>query len=350
MARVLIVATSRKTRGGITSVVKAHEKGQQWKKYHCVWIETHRDGNSLMKLIYLLIAFTKYLLYLPTADLVHIHFSESMSTKRKFPFAKLAKLLGKKLILHFHAPTPDNTYKKHPNLYKKMFMLGDLILVLSENWKKSLVSNLALDPNKIQILFNPCPEVQCDTKKAKKPIILYAGTVNQRKGYYDLISAFSLIAKHHPEWKILFAGNGEVKKGKELAMRHGIEKQVKFLGWVQGQQKDTLFNQASIFCLPSYAEGFPMAVLDAWAYALPVITTPVGGIPEIAVEGKDVLFFSPGDIKQLSQILEKLIMDSSLRKRMSDSSLKMSQTIFNIDTINEQLGFIYQQLLDKKIS
>ena len=50
--KVLVVATSRKTRGGITSVVKAHETGNQWKKYHCKWIETHRDGPSWRKILY----------------------------------------------------------------------------------------------------------------------------------------------------------------------------------------------------------------------------------------------------------------------------------------------------------
>lgn len=52
MPKVLVVATSRKTRGGITSVVKAHETGNQWKKYHCKWIETHRDGPSWRKILY----------------------------------------------------------------------------------------------------------------------------------------------------------------------------------------------------------------------------------------------------------------------------------------------------------
>ena len=45
MTKVLVLATSRKTRGGVTSVVKAHEQGEQWKKYHCKWIETHRDNG-----------------------------------------------------------------------------------------------------------------------------------------------------------------------------------------------------------------------------------------------------------------------------------------------------------------
>ena len=69
MARVLVVATSRKTRGGITSVVKAHETGAQWKKYHCRWIQTHRDGNPIRKLWYLFTALIEYACLLPFYDI-----------------------------------------------------------------------------------------------------------------------------------------------------------------------------------------------------------------------------------------------------------------------------------------
>ena len=47
MTKVLVLATSRKTRGGVTSVVKAHEQGEQWKKFHCKWVETHRDNGEV---------------------------------------------------------------------------------------------------------------------------------------------------------------------------------------------------------------------------------------------------------------------------------------------------------------
>ena len=64
MNKVLVIATSRKTRGGITSVVKAHETGPQWRKNHCKWIQTHRDGCSLRKILYLIIALLEYLILL----------------------------------------------------------------------------------------------------------------------------------------------------------------------------------------------------------------------------------------------------------------------------------------------
>lgn len=68
--RVLVVATSRKTCGGITSVVKAHETGEQWKKYHCRWIQTHRDGPAWRKLRYLVTALIEYMVLLPWYDIV----------------------------------------------------------------------------------------------------------------------------------------------------------------------------------------------------------------------------------------------------------------------------------------
>lgn len=111
MVRVLVVATSRKTRGGITAVIKQHEKGEQWKKYHCVWIQTHRDGNALVKLWYFFSAFCLYMLLLPFCDIVHFHFSERTSAKRKCLMMPLAKMMGKKIIAHFHAYSVDSTIK-----------------------------------------------------------------------------------------------------------------------------------------------------------------------------------------------------------------------------------------------
>ena len=85
MTKVLVVATSRYTRGGITSVVKAHESGEQWKKYHCRWIQSHRDGGKMRKIWYLLTSLCEYLCFLPFYDIVHIHVGVRNSAQ-KTPF------------------------------------------------------------------------------------------------------------------------------------------------------------------------------------------------------------------------------------------------------------------------
>lgn len=349
MARVLVVATSRKTRGGITSVIKAHETGIQWKKFHCVWIQTHRDGPAWRKLWYFGTAILKYVVLLPFCDVVHFHFSENTSVNRKCLLMPIAKMMGKKIISHFHSFSLDTTIRSvYREKYKYLFLTADVSIVLSEYWRKALVDELRIPSEKVKVLYNPCPTVEIKGGTLpyilKRKIILYAGTVCHRKGYDDMIRAFAKIAKKYPDWKIVLAGNGEVEKGKALSAKLNIANQVVFLGWISGEKKDKAFRESMIFCLPSYAEGFPMAVLDAWAYGLPVITTPVGGIPDVAKDGENMLLFNPGDIEALAKQLEKMISDDGLRNRIALASLDFAENKFNPNTINNQLGELYEEL------
>lgn len=345
MSRVLIVATSRKTRGGITSVVKAHEQGQQWKDYHCHWVQTHRDGPAWRKIGYLANAIIDFSFRLPFYDIIHLHFSNINSLRRKLLFAKAAKKFNKKIIVHFHAFDPQTTiHGDNRHLYKSLFELADKIIVLSNWWKDEAIKAFPQVNTRISVIYNPCEKTIPNPAIKHKNIILYAGTVNARKGYADLIKAFSLIASNHPDWTLAIAGNGEIEEGKQLARELGIINQVDFLGWVNGEAKQRAFHEASIFCLPSYAEGFPMAVLDAWAYGLPVITTPVGGIPDIAKNGDNMLLFNPGDTATLAQKLDLLINDDSLRKHIANESVKLANGPFSIESINAQLGNIYASL------
>lgn len=343
MTKVLVIATSRKTRGGITSVVKAHETGEQWKKYHCRWIQTHRDGNPIRKLWYLATALLEYLILLPFYDIVHIHIATTQSAKRKVLFFYPAKWLGKKTIFHFHPSNEKFLFEPYnQKLYRSLFSKADLILVLSEQWRRWIKEALGLTEH-IEVLYNPCPIVNHRTDLRKKNI-LFAGTIIPRKGYADLIKGFAPIAPKHPDWRITFAGNGEIERAKEIAKEVHIENQVIFLGWVNGKEKEKAFLEASIYCLASYGEGFPMGVLDAWAYGIPCVVTPVGGLPDIITEGENALTFSPGDTETLAKQLERMITDDSLREKIEKESLNLSQTTFNISTINQQLDKIYSSL------
>ena len=91
-----------------------------------------------------------------------------------------------------------------------------------------------------------------------------------------------------------------------------------------------------------------MAVLDAWAYGLPVVSTPVGGLPDIAVDGKNVLLCPVGDIPALADQLERVITDDELRQELSREAKKMSDNVFDKKIITAQLERIYLDLFDKK--
>ena len=340
--KVLVVATSNLSRGGIATVVSAISKQDVWTKYHCYWIKSHIDKSFVEKLLRLFCSLLKFCVLLPFYDIVHIHVSTTVSANRKYIFFKLAKLLRKKTIIHLHCGSQlSEIWNKK---YADMLTNSDKCITLSKNIKNYIITKIGNCTN-IEVLYNPCPDVSLkDEKNVDNCTILFAATLYKTKGYLDLIEAFGQIAAKYPNWKLLLAGNGDQQDGLELVKKYNIENQVEFLGWIKDDRKDLIFRTSTIFCLPSYAEGFPMAILDAWAYRLPIITTPVGGIPDIVVDGKNGLLVNPGDIINLANKLELLIKDQKLRKQIADESYKLSTTTFSLETMSKKLSLIYDSI------
>lgn len=344
--KVMILATSPKTKGGITTVVNAYKKSEMWEQYNCKWVVSHIDKNLFWKFLYLIKGWIQFIFLVPFCDIVHIHVSEPPSALRKCLFMPLAKLFGKKTIVHFHSFSPDTTIKSNrAYLYSYLFGKADIVIALSPYWKNEIALTFPNIPKeKIRVLYNPCTCELYPDNYQKKKIILFAGAIIARKGYEDLIRAFAIVVKKHHDWDLMIAGDGELSKAKSIVNELDITNHVKFVGWIRGKEKDRVFKEASIFCLPSYAEGFPMAVLDAWAYGLPVIATPVGGLPDIAEDNVNILLFNPSDIEKLVVCIEQLIIDEQLMKRLSLESQKLSATLFSIKEITEQLSSLYQEL------
>lgn len=88
-----------------------------------------------------------------------------------------------------------------------------------------------------------------------------------------------------------------------------------------------------------------MSVLDAWSYGLPVITTPVGGIPDVAKDGENMLLFNPGDADALAECMDRMITDKNMRDRISRASLEFARVRFNIETINSEVEKHYEEVL-----
>lgn len=340
--KVLMIATGRKTRGGITAVIKAYEQTDLWDEYHCHWVYTHRDGTTIRKICYLLGAWVDYLIRLPFYNIVHLHFSLPNSARRKYPFFRLAKIFGKKTVVHLHCG--DQLPEIWNSTYEKMFSQADKVLVLSENIKKAVLEIVDIR-NNLEVLYNPCPSVDEITPFMKREKeILVAGTVNRNKGYEDIIKAWAIIAPRYPDWKIVFAGNGELENARTIARNNKVDGQVVFLGWVDNKSKADAFHRASALCMASYAEGFPMAVLDAFSYGLPIISSYAGGIGDVAKNGENMLVFDAGDVEKLSKQIERIISDTLLRESFAAASLRLGRTTFNINTISRKLSEIYSSL------
>lgn len=348
MSKVLHLSTSLKTKGGISTVISEYINSEFWQKWNCRLIETHIDKSKSIKLLFFLRSFFVFLINIINTDIVHIHFSEPTSAKRKLFFFVLSWLLKKKRIAHFHAFNNDSTINSYPFLYYILFLISDKIIVLSDKWRIWIIEKWPNFGNKISIIYNPI-KINYDNiiDSKKKNQILFTGVLNKRKGYEDLIKAFYIVIKKQKNWTLIIAGDGELKHAKELVTQLKLINNVTFVGWVSGETKNKLYKESKIFCLPSYAEGFPMSIIEACNFGNAIICTNVGGISDLLENYKNAIIINPGDIDKLAMSMEKLMNDESLRINLGQSAHVLANRYFNIKNITLQLNNIYSDLLNK---
>ncbi len=344
--RVLFLATSPKTRGGIAAVLRAYSSLPFWKDYHVRWIGTHIDRSAAWKWLYAIKSLICFLFCVWRYDLIHIHVGELPSMRRKLVFCKIAKVLGKPVIIHLHIGNQLDDYTDNA-VCRQLLQQADAIITLSQNIRQKVASRFGVG-DKVHVIYNPCPVVENVRYSDEHKYVLFAGTLNQNKGYSVLLTAFAKVAPDFPDWRLIIAGNGELDQAKQLAETLKVARQVEFKGWVMGDEKAKLFREASVFCLSSYAEGFPMAVLDAWSCGIPVVSTPVGGLPDVLVDGENALLFQPGDVEALAEKLHQILSLEPLRKQLSAASLALSKGLFSMQTINDQLTALYETCLNKE--
>jgi glycosyltransferase involved in cell wall biosynthesis len=228
-----------------------------------------------------------------------------------------------------------------------MFQTADHVIVLSDSWRKAVETACAPIRN-ISVVHNPAPCVALrQHSQPSERIILFAGLVGKRKGVDVLLPAFAAFRKSHPDWRLVIAGNGDLDWARSLANDCGIGQYVTFPGWIAGEAKDRMFRGASLFCLPSRAEGFAMGVIEAAAYGIPVVTTPVGGVLDAFQAGSDLAIVPVGDVAALSATLAVLADDEQKRCDMRTRALDVIRDNFQVNVISEEISGIYRRLIEK---
>src|SRR4030095_16460352 len=126
------------------------------------------------------------------------------------------------------------------------------------------------------------------------------------------LEAVSALRPSVPDVRLLCAGEGDRAAVARYAERLGIADAVKCTGWIGPSRKRALLENAAGFALPSYDEAPPMSLLEAMAAGVPAVVSPVGGVPEVVVDGVSGLFVAPGDVATLQRLLRKLLLDRKL--------------------------------------
>lgn len=285
-------------------------------------------------------------------DLVHIHISDGGSILRKAIVATIVLGFRKPILMHAHGAVFHLNYANSPKilqqLMRSIFSRCQGWIALTSFWQDFYISSLGLDPHKVFILLNPTeiPPVVPHRIGSTQIKLVFLGRIGQRKGIFDLIEAFAALPEHCQQMaELLVAGDGEIDKGRQLVQKLHLTERVRFLGLIDAQQRNALLESADVYILPTYNEGLPLALLESMSWGLPVITTPVSGIPDVVKDRQNGLIVEPGNIPQLTDALKLTILNENLRLSLGKAARNAVMNL-DINSFSQRLAEIYQTVAD----
>lgn len=337
-------------RGGMRSVVDAYERDGVFQRWNVRVIYSHVEGGLLRRLAAAALALMKFagLLLRNQVGLLHSHVAMGGSFWRKAVFSEVARLFGVPVILHLHGSDLEIFHDAQGALGKRQIRRqlerADRIVVLSESWREFVRRVAPRAKTEVVLNYVKLPSPSVCGKPHEGVRVLFLGILGRRKGIYDLLPAFKRSLLKTPDMRLLVGGNGEVPETMEAIQAQNLSAAVDMLGWVAGDAKERLLSMADIFVLPSYNEGLPISLLEAMAYGVPVISTRVGGIPELVRDEIDGFLIEAGDQRALEDCLDRLATNGELRRRMGEAARERVAARFSDAAVLPVLEAIYADI------
>ena len=264
-----------------------------------------------------------------------------------FKFAMLAKMVGVPVIAKYGGDDFDVFYAGQAgpvrDLIRSVLCRCAAVLVeadcLTSQFAEFLPSRrvpwayLGLDPGASQLPHRSRPARN----------VLFIGHITQAKGAVDLLAAMPTVTKAIPGTRLVLLGE-HLRRERSVLHIHDKDagwkavkarpSNVEAPGILTGPAKRHALAEADVFCLPSASEGFPVAVLEAMAAGLPLVTTTVGAMGEILKEGVNVRFVPYGDPARLAEVLSDLLSHAGryARARMAAENRRAVEEKFNLET------------------
>lgn len=346
--QVLILGTA--ARGGIRSVIEAYETAGFYTGGRARFIASHVEGGLLRRLVtaaraYLTVA---ALLLTSRVALLHLHMSMRGSFWRKAIFLLMARMARVPVLIHLHGSEFAVFYgasaRWTQRAIRSAFDRASAVVVLSESWRQFVGS---LTQTRVEVIGNFVPDRYDSVRAAgaRDPhAVLFLGQFGARKGIYDLLAAFVEVRRHVPQARLFCGGNGEVDRVRGAVDETGLSEAVQVPGWVSGEEKLDLMHRCGVFVLPSYNEGLPMAIIEAMSFSMAVVSTTVGGIPELVGDDNGALV-TPGDRVRLADVLVGLLerTDDELGA-LGAASRRRYETGFSPEAGMSQMRSLYRSL------
>jgi len=346
--RVVVLGTSKRTRGGVAAVLRQYELAGLPQRWPLVHLATHADGTALRKLGIAACAWLRFLALLATRRvlLVHVHCASNASFWRKSAFILLALLGRRPVIFHLHGGGFVEFYNGGSGMRRRFirFVLDRVseIVVLTEEWR-GYVARMTRNEN-VSVIANPVDAGRERGVPREANAILFLGRLDKDKGIFELVDALTTVRERIPGAKVWFAGDGDRQALAGYAEKRGVASAIEFFGWVDNDEKRKLLARAMVYALPSRMEGLPMAVLEALAAGLPIVATRVGGIPGVIEDEKTGLLVPPRDPQALASALCRLLEDRELRSRLARAGRRTVEDRFAPERVLPRIELLYAKL------
>lgn len=307
--------------------------------------------------------FTKHLvnwircLSVKDVRVAHYAITSGWNLEKSLFFLTFAKFCGARTIGHLHGGLFIQ-YWHGLNPLRKWIALQqvrrlDALILLSEGWRSAVREELRLCEGKLFVVNNPIDQ-EFEENSLRGPIerdganVLCFGVMGRDKGVFDILDAAQLIPKDF-SLTIQLVGpereDGVSSKVVALVKERKLEHRVKIIGPAFDCLKAKLFAEAAMFLLPSYAENFSLAIIEAAAAGLPIITTDVGATTEFFTDGNSVLLVEAGHPEQISHAICRLMKSEALRHNLGMAARKIFTERLSRHRIMDSLSTVYDRVL-----
>ena len=194
------------------------------------------------------------------------------------------------------------------------------------HWEKMTIVHCGVEPNRYGKAY--CYGEECVPKDRH---LVFVGRLAAVKGVALLLQAVAALARTHPVIRLTLVGDGPERTRLEALSRNlGIETHVTFAGAKTQAQVADILSTASLFVLPSFAEGVPVVLMEAMASRLPVVTTRIAGIPELVEDGVSGRLVPPGNYVALVTAIEAVLADPAGARAMGVAGRAKVEEAFDI--------------------
>ena len=253
---------------------------------------------------------------------VHINMAERMSLFRKGTVIVGCAAMGVPTVLHLHAQM-RGFYDQLPTALKRLtrwvFSLPNGVIVIGPKAKNFVIDTLQVPAVRVRMITNGVPgprEEFASAARSDRQRLLFIGNLSDKKGLMDLLQALAQPELDRSRLEVTIAGGGKVAGYQARARELGLENMVHFTGWCDQKQISLLLGDCDVLVLPSHDEVLPLAILEALAHGVAVVTTPVGEIPSLLSDGVDSLFVTVGSPVSIAAAINRILGEPDLRQSL----------------------------------